>query len=144
MGRPAERDEVVRKTREYLALAEQSSPDDMPIDVKHVAAATGYSRTTLYKYGLREEIQVASDRQTRNAGASPAKQEKNAYEDRIRAAEERAQTAEERCRGLVARFALVEANAARLGFDPEELYKPIPKPDRRTSRAGAKGRRTRR
>jgi hypothetical protein len=37
---------------------------------------------------------------------------------------------------LVTRIAIMEANAARLGFDPEEMFKPILKPVRATSRAG--------
>jgi len=41
-------------------------------------------------------------------------------------------------KGLVKRLALVEYNAARLGIDPEELYKPMPKPIRSTSRAGSR------
>jgi len=32
----------------------------------------------------------------------------------------------------------MEANAARLGFDPEEMHKPILKPVRTISRAGSK------
>ena len=44
----------------------------------------------------------------------------------------------ERNKALVARIAIMEANAARLGFDPEEMYKPILKPVRTTSRAGAR------
>jgi hypothetical protein len=43
----------------------------------------------------------------------------------------------ERNKALVARIAIMEANAARLGFDPEEMYKPILKPVRTVSRAGA-------
>jgi len=39
------------------------------------------------------------------------------------------------------RIAIMEANAARLGFDPEEMYKPILKPLRGVSRAGSGGKR---
>jgi hypothetical protein len=45
----------------------------------------------------------------------------------------------ERNKALVARIAIMEANAARLGFDPEEMYKPILKPVRTVSRAGTTG-----
>jgi hypothetical protein len=45
----------------------------------------------------------------------------------------------ERSNGLVGRIAIMEANAARLGFDPEEMHKPILKPIRTMSRAGAGG-----
>ena len=43
----------------------------------------------------------------------------------------------ERSKKLVGRIAIMEANAARLGFDPEEMQKAILKPVRTMSRAGA-------
>jgi hypothetical protein len=43
---------------------------------------------------------------------------------------------EHRAKATLALIALVEMNAARLGINPEELYVPVPKPDRRVSRAG--------
>ncbi len=42
----------------------------------------------------------------------------------------------ERNKHLVAQVAVMEANAARLGFDPEEMYRPLLKPVRTVSRAG--------
>jgi len=44
--------------------------------------------------------------------------------------------AEEGNKHLVARLALVEANAAGLGIDPEELYRPVMKSVRTHSHAG--------
>src|SRR5215813_5587897 len=49
----------------------------------------------------------------------------------------------EKNKKLVAQIAIIEVNAARLGIDPEELYKPIPKPIRTVSRAGATSRKRR-
>jgi hypothetical protein len=42
---------------------------------------------------------------------------------------------------LLAHLAIIEANAVRLGIDPEELYKPILKPVHMVSRAGTHSRR---
>jgi hypothetical protein len=39
----------------------------------------------------------------------------------------------------VARIAVLEANAARLGFDPENMHKAILKPVRTLSRGGPGG-----
>jgi hypothetical protein len=44
---------------------------------------------------------------------------------------------QERNRQLVGRIAIIEANAARLGIDPEELYRAVLKPVRSMSRAGS-------
>ena len=143
MARPAERDDVARAVRKHLTLAAQSSEGAIPLDVKSVAAATGYARSTLYKYGLQRDIQRMAEKRSKNGSASAAEQEDAAYADRLQALREELDLANERNLGLVARFALVEGNAARLGIDPEELYKPLPQPDRRTSRAGAAGRKAR-
>jgi len=40
---------------------------------------------------------------------------------------------------LVGRIAIMEANADRLGIDPEEIHQPILKPVRTMSRAGQGG-----
>lgn len=79
MARPAERDEVVRAVRKHLRLAEQSSEEATPLDVKSVAAATGYARTTLYKYGLQREIQAVAEKRSRMETASAAEQEAAAF-----------------------------------------------------------------
>ena len=46
------------------------------------------------------------------------------------------ETERERYRKLVGLIATREANAGRLGFDPEEMYKPLMKPIRSVSHAG--------
>jgi hypothetical protein len=44
-----------------------------------------------------------------------------------------------RSKNLVGRIAIMEANAAKLGIDPEEMHKSISKPVRTLSRAGQGG-----
>jgi hypothetical protein len=58
------------------------------------------------------------------------------YHDQVKALTQEIEKERERSKGLVGRIAIMEANAARLGFDPEEMHKPIFKPVRTTSRAG--------
>ncbi len=59
--------------------------------------------------------------------------------ERIQRLQEEVKQAEVRNKHLVARIALVEANAVRLGIDPEELYRPMMKPVRAVSHAGKPG-----
>jgi hypothetical protein len=54
----------------------------------------------------------------------------------IRKPTEEIEKESERSKGLVGRIAIMEANAALPGFDPEEMHKPILKPVRTMSRAG--------
>ena len=45
-----------------------------------------------------------------------------------------------RSKGLVGRIAVMEANAKRFGFDPEEMHKPILKPFGRCGELGGEAR----
>ena len=65
--------------------------------------------------------------------------EQQFYTDRIRDLTAELQQERQRSKNLIARIAIMETNAARLGFDPEERYKPILKPLRAVSRAGSGG-----
>lgn len=136
MPRKTEESRVVRAVQKYLALAENGPPAEYPLDVRSVARKTKTSPTTLYKYGLQDLIKKASDQQKKNSVASATELENKAYLERLRAVCRALEEERERNRGLVAHIALLEANAVRLGIDPEDLRQPIAKPDRRISRAG--------
>jgi len=122
---------------EQLAIAETHSPEEFALDVRSVAAALQVSPTTIYKYGFNREINAADERQRRNAVIAGGVIEQNFFKGEIRKLAEELEKERERSKGLVGRIAIMEANAARLGFDPEEMYKPILKPVRTMSRAGA-------
>jgi hypothetical protein len=139
MARSSIREGIKRKLGEHLAIAETHPPEECPLDVRSIAAVLGVSPTTLYKYGLNREINAAAQRQRENMGGSGAATEQRFYTDRIRDLTEELKKERERNQGLVARIAIMEANAGRLGFDPEEMYKPIFKPIRTISRAGSTG-----
>jgi hypothetical protein len=106
-----------------------------------VAAALGVSPTTLYKYGFNREINAAEQRQRANGHVSGREIERRSFHDQVHGLSQELEKERERNKTLVARIAIMEANAARLGFDPEEMYRPILKPVRTTSRAGTDGNR---
>lgn len=62
--------------------------------------------------------------------------EQDYFKSEIRRLAEEIEKQRGRNKGLVGRIAIMEANAARLGFDPEEMHKPVLKPVRTMSRAG--------
>ncbi len=136
MARSCIREELKRRLRDHLALAETHPPEECPLDVRSVATAL---RTTLYKYAFNREINAAEHRQRENMWLSGAAIEQQFYTDRIRDLTAELQQERQRSKNLIARIAIMEANAARLGLDPEELYKPILKPLRAVSRAGSGG-----
>ena len=139
MSRSSLREELKRRLRDHLALAETHPPEECRLDVRSVATALRISPTTLYKYGLNREINAAEQRQRENMWLSGAAIEQQFYTDRIRDLTAELQHERQRSKILIARIAIMEANAARLGFDPEEMYKPILKPLRGVSRAGSGG-----
>lgn len=137
MSRPSVREELRRRLIDHLAIAEAYPAEERALDVRSVAAALRISPTTLYKYGFNREINAAEQRQRENAFIAGAAFEQDYFKGEIRRLTEEIEKDRERSKGLVGRIAIMEANAARLGFDPEEIHKPILKPVRTMSRAGA-------
>jgi len=136
MSRPSVREELKGRLREYLAIAETHPPEECGLDVRGVAAVLRVSPTTLYKYGFNRYINAAEQRQRENAFIAGAAIEQDYFKGQIRALTEELEKERERNKSLVGRIAIMEANAARLGYDPEDMYKPILKPVRTISRAG--------
>ncbi len=125
MARLSEKEKITAAVREYLKTNEGFGPDEKPFTVKDVALVLGFSRTTLYKYGLDKEIKAADRlRQERLATETTTPKGSKLSEANARLKEELKQ-AEKRNKALVERLNMVEANAARLGIDPEELHKPL-------------------
>jgi hypothetical protein len=124
---------------QHLAIAETHSPEECALDVRTVAAVLRVSPTTLYKYGFNREINAAEQRQRENVFIAGAAVEQEYFRGEIRRLTEELEKERLRSKGLVGRIAIMEANAARLGFDPEEMHKPILKPVRTMSRAGTSG-----
>lgn len=122
--------------REHLALDEPHPPQECPLDVRSAASLLRVSPTTLYKYGLNREINAAKQVQREETGRAVAVTEQPIYKDRIRDLKEELKNERQRSQNLVARIAVMEANAARLGPDPEEMHRPLLKPLRSVSPAG--------
>jgi hypothetical protein len=139
MSRPSVQDTLKRRLTEHLAIAETYPPEERPLDVRSVAAVLRISPTTLYKYGLNRQINAAEQRQRENGFIAGAAIEQDYFKGEIRKLTEETEKERERSKGLVGRIAIMEANAARLGFDPEEMHQPILKPVRTMSRAGQGG-----
>lgn len=139
MPRSSVREELGRRLREYLAVAQEHAPDQYPLDVRSVSVALRVSPTTLYKYAFNREINAAGQRQPESGHLGAKKIEQQGLLNQVRALMEELGRERERSKGLAGLIAIMEANAGRLGFDPEEMYKPILKPIRTISHAGQGG-----
>ena len=138
MSRKSVREELKRRLLDHLAIAETHA-EECALDVRSVSAVLRVSPTTLYKYGFNGEINAAEQRRRENTSIAGATIEQDYFKSQIRALNEELEKERERSKSLVGRIAIMEANAARLGIDPEEMHKPILKPVRTTSRAGQGG-----
>jgi hypothetical protein len=136
MGCKSKQAEVSTAVRAYLATGENQLPEQCQLDVTHVAAAIGVSRTSIYKYGLVEEIRAAAQRQRECTSRVMGNSAGDRKRETIQKLRQELQQTEERNRRLLVQLNLIEANAARLGIDPEELYRPLVKPIRSVSRHG--------
>ena len=136
MPRQSQQEKITTALHAYLATAEKHTPEEYPLDVRSVAKALEVSPTTVYKYQLQEYICIAAQRQQENAKQVSKKLPSHSPKERLQRLGEELKLAESHNKHLVARLALVEANAARLGIDPEELYRPVLKPVRMVSHAG--------
>jgi hypothetical protein len=137
MPRVSVRDQLQQRLRDYLAIAEGHAPDEKALDVRSVVAALGVSPTTLYKYGFNNDVNNAEQRQRENGLLSGAAIEQRFFEDQLVQLKAELEREQVRNKQLVGRIAIIEANAGRLGIDPEELYRTILKPVRSMSRAGS-------
>jgi len=121
MPRNSEKFKVRQAVRDYLALAVLKTPKEHPINVKKVAEDVGFSRTTIYKFGLNVEIQGAETEQRKNARRSGKLIEKQVYQDIIGDLRRELEKEKLVVKSLQAEIMLIEANSSRLGIDPEEL-----------------------
>ena len=136
MPRLSIHEKLKHRLHDHFAIAETHPPQECPLDVRSVASLLRVSPTTLYKYGLNREINAAEQRQREDTGRAGAAIEQHFYKDRIRDLTQELENERQRSKNLVSRIAIMEANAARLGFDPEEMHRPLLKPLRSVSRAG--------
>lgn len=142
MGRPSERDATLKEVAGYLRKAEVASPKDMPITFAAIARATGIDRRTVKRHAAKV-IEKAKKVQAREQ-MPPARQEEEAYLDSLREKDEEIAAWKAKYQAMLARSVIIEVNAQRLGIDPDELYREVPRPDRSVSRAGRGGSRGKR
>ena len=112
MPRKSKEEEIKSSVLEYLAIAETHTPEEHPLDVRAVAEILKISPTTLYKYQLDEEIHAAEQRQREHAKISGKTLDKHDSAAVIRDLKMALEQEREQKKNLVARIAIMEANAA--------------------------------
>ena len=141
MARPSIEGQVKEKVSQYIEKAMASSANSMPLSTLAVSVAVGHDRRVLKKYG-QDLIIAAAEKRRAKSLRTGADEKRRSMEERLEAIQLESKRLEDQSNALLARLALIEGNAKRLGVDPEELYKPLVPPDRRVSAVfKSKGRR---
>lgn len=138
MGRPPARDSIEPQVRDYCERASTASPEEMPLSFLGMSRRLKINRATLKKY-FSDLILESQRKQKAHPNSTARQRRRREFADIVSGKDKTITEMEHRNKALLARLALVEINAARLGINPEELYAPVPKPDRRVSRAGRGG-----
>jgi hypothetical protein len=112
----------------------------MPINKSVLARVAKTTRVTLNKWVSDEMVRTAQVRQRDNGRLSPAQKEKRTLEDMLAERDRTITTVQEQNRQLLTLTNLVEGNARRLGIDPEELLRALPKPARDSNNGGRRKR----
>lgn len=132
MARPSIENLVTDKVAKYVEDSARLPYGEMPLSTLAVAKSIGHDRRVLKKYGLDVVIAAADKRAGRDAKLAKDTRRRS-LEERVNAARSAADKLGQQVSSLLARLALIEANAKRIGIDPEELYRPLATPDRRVA-----------
>ncbi|MBA0448379.1 hypothetical protein D7Y61_13725 [Stenotrophomonas maltophilia] len=132
MARPSIEVGVTEKVAKYVADSALLPYGEMPLSALAVAKAIGHDRRVLKKYGLDVVIAAADKRAARDAKLGRYTKRRS-LEERVDAEKLEVDKLGKQVNSLLAQLALIEANAKRIGIDPEELYRPLTPPDRRVS-----------
>lgn len=132
VGRPPIEAELRQKVAAFLAQAILVPPSQQPISLRAVAAGVGHDRRVLKKYGLDREVELAAQQQ-RQQHRSARSQQKRTSDQSLIALRADLEQLRKQYENVIALLALTEANARRLGIDPDELHRPLVVPDRAVS-----------
>ncbi len=130
MPRPREEESVRTLVQDDLNAAEAAIPaGSIPVNPFAVSRRTHVHRKTIERYGLDTLIQEVAER-IRTGSDVITRRERTAVADQLSARDTKIATLERANELLLARVALAEANAQRLGIDPAELWRPVTPPPR--------------
>ena len=132
MARPSIESQLKEKVAKYIEKAMASAANEMPLSTLAVSVAVGHDRRVLKKYG-QDLVIAAANKKRAKALRSGADERRRSIEERLEAIQLDNKRLETQSNALLARLALIEGNAKRLGIDPELLYEPLVPPDRRVS-----------
>lgn len=128
--RPLRSGALVKKAREVLLEWASLSPETHPINLTRLANKLKVSRQSLYDNDLDEEIDRYKKLQHKNFSDSQSTPERKDKDQQIADLKEQVIGMQQKLDGWVEKWVAVEYNARVLGIDPDEIFAPLPAPQR--------------
>lgn len=128
--RPLRREGLVQSAHDVLLKWSTLSPETHPINVSALAKELKVSRQALYDNQVDKEIERYKAIQHKKFSCARAKPNVKSSEQRIVELEAQVRDLQEKLDGWIERWAAVEYNARMMGIDPDEMFAPLPNPQR--------------
>jgi hypothetical protein len=123
---------LVKAAKTELGRMVNLSPKTDPINVSSLAKRLGVTRQAIYNNGLEKVVAEHADLQRTNFSANvEAVVSRRPLEERIADLERQLAEFRGKVDGWIERWATVEYNAKMLGIDADQLFAPMPPPERR-------------
>jgi hypothetical protein len=123
---------LVKAAKAELGRMVNLSPKTDPINVSSLAKRLGVTRQALYNNGLEKVVAEHAELQRTNFSANvEAVVSRRPLEERIADLERQLAEFRGKVDGWIERWATVEYNAKMLGIDADQLFAPMPPPERR-------------
>jgi uncharacterized protein YceH (UPF0502 family) len=131
-SRPLRGEMLVKAAKAELGRMATLSPKTDPINVSNLSKRLGVTRQAIYNNGLEKDVAEYAELQRTNFSASvEAVATRRPLEERIAHLEKELAEFRERIDGWIEKWATVEYNAKMLGIDADQLFAPMPPPERR-------------
>lgn len=139
--RPLRRNALVQKAHQVLLTWSNLSPKTHPISVSELSKELNVSRQALYDNKLDKEINRYKDAQRKSFSAKQSPLPQKPLDQRVAELQNEVKNLQQKLDSWIERWAAVEYNARILGIDPDEIFAPIPNPQRGAMSVGSKRRR---
>lgn len=131
-SRPLRGENLIKVAKAELDRMVNLSPKTNPINVSSLAKRLVVTRQALYNNGLEKTIAEYADLQKTNFSTNvEAVATRRPMEERIAYLEGQIAEFNGRINGWIERWATVEYNAKMMGIDADQLFAPMPPPERR-------------
>jgi hypothetical protein len=128
--RPLRRETLVQQAHEILLKWTKLSPETHPINLARLAKELVVSRQALYDNGMDKEIDRYRSLQRKNFSPDQSTPNRKSADQQIADLKEQVAGMQRQLDGWIERWAAVEYNARMLGVDPDEIFAPLPDPQR--------------